>query len=339
MTDPRDGWTPLTAQLGDDTYSGFWRIVGREVEVAAPAGARRQRLADWDHPANLAERLLIDLHTSPATPSTPPQPTPSSADPAPARPAARPAPPPNNLVGLALLGAFLLFAAGLILAPTDRTPLTFGFVLTGWLLAVMGHEFSHALIAYLGGDRTVKAKGYLSFDPRRYGDLQTSLVLPVLALALGGIGFPGGAVYIRNDLIRSPAWRAAAALAGPAATFLILAVLAVVLNLWARVGFPDLLYEALAMLAFLQATALILNLLPLPGLDGFNAVRPFLPARWTRGLRRIEGVTMLLLLAALLLAPGVSGALFGAAFDLAAAMGVPRDSVIAGWDAFHFWRR
>ena len=59
--------------------------------------------------------------------------------------------------------------------------------------------------------------GYLSFDPRRYGDLGTSLVIPLLALALGGIGFPGGAVYLRNDLMRSPFWRAAASTSlGPA---------------------------------------------------------------------------------------------------------------------------
>ena len=50
-------------------------------------------------------------------------------------------------------------------------------------------------------------KGYLAFDPRRYGDLGVSLVIPLLALAMGGVGFPGGAVYVRNDLIRGRVWR------------------------------------------------------------------------------------------------------------------------------------
>jgi Zn-dependent protease len=304
--------------------------------VAADGGSRRQRLASWDHARNLAERLLIEIHTAPAREPAAPDGAPAPA--APPRPQARPAPPPNNLVGLGLLGAWLLFAAGLLAGPEGKTPLTFGFVLAGWVLAVMAHEFGHALTAYLGGDRTVKAKGYLSFDPRRYGDVGVSLVLPLLALAMGGIGFPGGAVYVRNDLIRSAGWRAATALAGPAATFLVLALLALVLNVWARIGFPDALYAGLAMLAFLQATALVLNLLPLPGLDGFNVIRPFLPAAWTRGLRRLEGLTMLLLLAALLLVPGVSAWLFGVAFAIASGLGVPRDAVLAGWDAFHFWR-
>jgi Zn-dependent protease len=246
--------------------------------------------------------------------------------------------PPNNLVGLGLLAVFVASGAALHLGPQAKTPLTFAFVLAGWILAVMGHEFAHAFTAHLGGDTTVREKGYLSFDPRRYGDLGTSLVIPLIALALGGIGFPGGAVWLRNDLMRGPFWRAAASLAGPAATLLILALLAYVLNLWSRAAFPDMLFAGLAMLAFLQATALILNLLPLPGLDGFNALKPFLPKAWGPDLRRFEGLSMLLLLAALFLIPGLSDQLFGAAVALAAALGVPPQAMQAGWDAFHFWR-
>lgn len=249
-----------------------------------------------------------------------------------------PHPRPNNLVGLGLLAAFLLCAAGLSLAPPGRTPLTFAFVLTGWILAVMAHEFAHAAVAYLAGDVTVKDKGYLSFDPRRYGDLGTSLVIPVLALALGGIGFPGGAVYLRNDLMRGPGWRAAASLAGPAATLAVLLLLAFGLKLWGRAALPDMLFAGLAMLAFLQATALVLNLLPLPGLDGFNAIRPFLPKAWAPTIHRFEGLALLLLLAALFMVPGFSRLLFGVAAGIAAALGVPLDAIQAGWNAFHFWR-
>ncbi|WP_293901320.1 site-2 protease family protein [Phenylobacterium sp.] len=256
---------------------------------------------------------------------------------APAVPVAPPKP-PNNLVGLALLAAFVATGAALRLAPPARTPLTFAFIMAGWMLAVMAHEFAHAFTAYLGGDTTVRDKGYLAFDPRRYGDLGTSLVIPLIALALGGIGFPGGAVFLRNDLMRGPGWRAAASLAGPAATFVALLVLAYVLNLWSRVAFPDMLFDGLAMLAFLQATALILNLLPLPGLDGFGAIRPFLPRAWAPTIHRFEGLGMLLLLAALFLVPGFSGALFGLALQLAAALGVPREAMQAGWEDFHFWR-
>ena len=252
--------------------------------------------------------------------------------------AAETAKPPNNLVGAGLLAAFLALGAALHMGSDGRTPLTFGFVLIGWILAVMAHEFSHALVAYIAGDRTVKAKGYLAFDPRRYGDLGTSLVLPVIALALGGIGFPGGAVYLRNDLMRSPAWRAAASLAGPGATLLVLLVIAGVLGVWSRTAFTSPLFDAIAMLGFLQAMALVLNLLPLPGLDGFNALRPFLPREWAPAIRKAEGPALLVLLAALLLIPGFGAVLFGTAAGLARALGLPGQAMADGWAAFHFWR-
>jgi Zn-dependent protease len=245
-------------------------------------------------------------------------------------------PAPNNFVGLAILIAFLGAGAGLVAAASPATlgPLTFAFVFLGWILAVMAHEFGHALTAYVAGDHTVREKGYLSFDPRRYGDLGTSLVIPLIALALGGIGFPGGAVWLRHDLMRSPAWRAAASLAGPAATLVMLVLLA----LAARIAWPAPLADALALLAFLQATALLLNLLPLPGLDGFGAIRPFLPKSWSPALHKAEAFTMILLIAALLLLPGVGGAFFGFAADIASAFGVSRLAVVQGFDAFQFWR-
>lgn len=259
---------------------------------------------------------------STAVPTTPPA------------PAAR----PNNLVGLGLLAAFVALGAALHGLPGGRSPLTFGFVILGWVLAVMAHEFAHAAVAFLGGDTTVRDKGYLAFDPRRYTDLGVSLAIPLLALALGGVGFPGGAVYIRNDLIRSRAWRAAASLAGPGATLLVLLALAYALALWTRAALPDPLYAGLAMLAFLQAMALILNLLPLPGLDGFNAIRPFLPAAWAPAIRRLEGLSLLILLLAVFILPGFSDFLFAAAVTLTASLGVPPAAMQAGWDAFHFWR-
>jgi Zn-dependent protease len=253
----------------------------------------------------------------------------------PAEPAA-PAP-PNNLVGLGILALWIALGAALQAGAPYPGPLTFAFVMAGWILAVMAHEFSHALVGWIAGDHTVAAKGYLAFDPRRYGDLGTSLVIPVLALVLGGIGFPGGAVYLRTDLMRGPGWRAAASLAGPAATFVVLVLLGLVVRMGAAFGGLSPLIPALAFLAFLQAMAVILNLLPVPGLDGFNAIRPFLPERWSPALRKWEGVGMLLLLAVLFLLPGASAALFAAAAILAHLTGLDLSLVPQGYRQFRFW--
>jgi Zn-dependent protease len=250
--------------------------------------------------------------------------------------AAPASPKPNNLVGLALLALWIGLGALLVRQPSG--PLVFGFVMFGWILAVMAHEFSHAAVAYIAGDHTVAEKGYLSFDPRRYGDLGTSLVIPLLALILGGVGFPGGAVYQRHDLMRNRAWRAAASLAGPGATLAVLLILSFGLRIWQSAGGGGALFDALTVIAFLQAMALILNLLPIPGLDGFNAIRPFLPDAWTPAIRKFEGLAMLALLALIFIVPGASSALFLGSAILGHALGLDLEALQAGWAAFHFWR-
>lgn len=258
-----------------------------------------------------------------------------------AAPPQQPPPKPNPFVGPGILLVWVGLGAALVQAPSGV--LVFAFVMVGWILSVMVHEFSHAATAWLGGDHTVAEKGYLSFDPRRYGDLGVSLVIPLLALAMGGIGFPGGAVYLRNDLMRGPFWRSAAALAGPAATLVILLALAFGLASWAGQGVegpgPVALFEALTMLAFLQAMGLILNILPIPGLDGFGAIRPFLPASLTPHIRKAEGLVMVGLLLVIFVIPGASAGLFRAAASLGLALGLNLDALQAGWSAFHFWRR
>ena len=250
-------------------------------------------------------------------------------------PAATP-PKPNPFVGPAILLVWVGLGAWLVRRPSG--PVVFAFVMVGWILAVMLHEFSHAAVAWLAGDHTVVEKGYLSFDPRRYGDIGTSLVIPLLALILGGVGFPGGAVYLRHDLMRSRAWRAAASLAGPGATLLVLLILSFGLRAWQSAGGGGALFDALTVIAFLQAMALILNLLPIPGLDGFNAIRPFLPVSWTPAIRRFEGLALLALLALIFIVPGASSALFLASAILGHAVGLDLEALQAGWAAFHFWK-
>ena len=257
--------------------------------------------------------------------------------PAPEAEPAAPPKPPNNWIGIAVLAAFVA-CGGALMKPDAPHVVVFAFVMLGWTLSVMAHEFCHALVAYVGGDWTVRPKGYLAFDPRRYGDLGTSLVLPLIFLALGGIGFPGGAVWLNTRLIRGPFWRAASALAGPAATLVVLLALAFALRLWLTGGVEGPLFPALAFLAFLQATALILNLLPIPGLDGFGAIRPFLPDRWEPQLRRFEGLAMVGLFLLIFLTPQGGRLLFGAGAGLATLLGVPLEAVQWGYNAFRFWR-
>lgn len=254
---------------------------------------------------------------------------------------AQPPTPANPFVGPGLGLLWLALCAALVAAPGG--PLVFVVVMLGWVLSVMVHEFAHAAVAWLGGDKSVAEKGYLSLDPRRYGDLGVSLVLPLLALVMGGVGFPGGAVYIRNDLITRRIMRSAAALAGPAASFAIFLILCFGLAFWARRGIEGrgalALYAALSVLAFLQLMGVMLNLLPLPGLDGFAVLRPYLPQGLRFRSRRTEGIVMLGLLLLLIMPNGLGSQLFSAAAQTSLSFGLNLDALQAGWRAFHFWQR
>jgi len=152
--------------------------------------------------------------------------------------------------------------------------MTFVVVLVGWIFSLCLHEFAHAAVAYAGGDTSVREKGYLTFNPLRYVDPVASIFIPLLFLLLGGIGLPGGAVYINQARLRSRYWVTLVSLAGPAANLLLAVLLGLVLKFGVA---PPNAAPALAFLGLLQVTALILNLLPIPPLDGYRAISPFLP--------------------------------------------------------------
>src|SRR5438477_11617804 len=96
-----------------------------------------------------------------------------------------------------------------------------------WVMSVCIHEFGHAWVAYKGGDYTVRDQGYLTLNPVHYTHPVYSLLMPVIFMMMGGIGLPGGAVYIERHLLRSKAWDTWVSLAGPAMNILFIIVLSI----------------------------------------------------------------------------------------------------------------
>lgn len=241
--------------------------------------------------------------------------------------------------GWLLLGGWLVSGVLLVFAPPALVGvLTFLFVMTGWVVALAVHEFGHAFIAWKAGDHTVEARGYLTFDPLHYADLATSVVIPVIVLAIGGIALPGGAVYLRPDLMRGPVWRSASSLAGPTGTLMVLLALAGIVGLAGTMGWTGPLWPALALLTLFQAMAFVFNMLPVPGLDGYGVIRPFLPATLRARLAPAERVAIFLLIAVVFFVPGAADLLWAAALGLTGLAGVATDQIGRGYAAFHFWR-
>src|SRR5512142_1921298 len=201
--------------------------------------------------------------------------------------------------------------------------MTFLIVLIGWIFSLCLHEFSHALVAYYGGDTTVRDKGYLTFNPLKYTHPVYSLVLPVLFLALGGIGLPGGAVYIETWRLRRRGWVSAVSLAGPFSTLVLAILLGLFLN--AAPVSESGVWPGLAFLAFLQISALVLNLIPLPPFDGFGAVEPYLPMNMRTSLAQVRAMLPWVVFIVLWYVPFVNQGFWALVGFLVRTVGIPLD--------------
>ena len=210
------------------------------------------------------------------------------------------------------------------------------FVVSGWLVSLCLHEFGHALTAYRSGDHSVASRGYLTLNPRRYSNVLLSFILPLIFLFLGGIGLPGGAVWIDHGAIRSRLRQSLVSLAGPLVNVLCLLAMVAPFALGLDTFEHNVFWSALAFLAFLQLTAALLNLLPMPGLDGGNALRPWLSPEYQRFFDMIApwGIVLIFVL---LISPVLNLLFFSAVFDLGDLVGLPRVLVAEGRAVFRFF--
>ena len=214
--------------------------------------------------------------------------------------------------------------------------LTFIVVIIGWIFSLCLHEFSHAVVAYYGGDTSVKDKGYLTFNPLKYTHPVYSIVLPVVFLLLGGIGLPGGAVYIETWRLRSKRWESAVSLAGPAANFVVAVFLGIILIFVAPTSSG--IWPGLAFLALMQVSALVLNLIPIPPFDGYRALAPFLNQELRARIDQAGGVIVMLAFLALWYIQPVNNFFWLVIFQISNWLHIPVLLAIQGLNQFQFWR-
>lgn len=178
------------------------------------------------------------------------------------------------------------------------------------LLAITVHETAHGWVARYFGDQTASRLGRLSLNPLRHIDPVGTVLVPAIMLLLPG-GFVFGwakpvPVDFRN--LRHPrtdmAWVAAA---GPFSNLVMAVLWALLAHVGAMaggwVGLP-LVFMAVAGI-FINTILMVLNLLPLPPLDGGRVAVGLLPVSLARPLARIEPYGIWILVA--LLVSGVLG--------------------------------
>jgi Zn-dependent protease len=186
------------------------------------------------------------------------------------------------------------------------------------LFAITLHEVAHGWTARYFGDRTAELLGRLSLNPLRHIDPVGTLLVPgvLLAMSLPVFGW-AKPVPVAMSALRNPR-RASilVAAAGPAANFamalLWCAVLAVVLRVRGGITLNN--WIVLMAQAGIVANVVLglLNLLPIPPLDGGRVLAGLLPVRIGAGLEKVEPVGLLIVIG--LSATHVIGWLFDPAY-------------------------
>jgi Zn-dependent protease len=220
---------------------------------------------------------------------------------------------------------------------SDKGFAVFLFVVSGWVVSLCLHEYAHARTALHSGDISIGGKGYLTLNPVKYTHAMLSIVLPVVFVIMGGIGLPGGAVFIERGRIRGRWRHSLISAAGPLVNLVFAVLLLLPFALGGTGSWPTDFLAALAFLASLQVTAAILNLLPVPGLDGYGIVEPWL----SPGARRqVEPFAQFGLLAVfgVLWIPSVNVKFFHFIDTVMGWFGVHSVYTDYGYYLFRFWK-
>lgn len=182
------------------------------------------------------------------------------------------------------------------------------------LFAITVHEVAHGWVAARLGDPTAKLAGRLTLNPVKHIDPLGTVVVPLVMLVLTSFIF-GWAKPVPVDwrnLRRPRRDMALVAAAGPGANLLMLVLwtlaLASLFGAGGALSYPSILLIEMAKVGIIINTALIvLNLLPLPPLDGSRIVTAFLPPVAARKYNALERWGLLILVA--LIFTGVLGAI------------------------------
>jgi Zn-dependent protease len=210
-------------------------------------------------------------------------------------------------------------------------------VFIGWVMSVVLHEFGHGIVAYLGGDYTIRERGGLTLNPLQYIDPVFSILIPAVIFLAGGIPLPGGVTYIRRDLIRTRAWQVATSAAGPAVNFLLFLICALPFHPAIRLIDPELaasqdnpsnLHLFLGTMVVLQIVSVLFNLVPVPPLDGAQIVAQFMDPD-TRHRYLASGQTLFFLFFILVWqVPQIGAAFFNGAVHIMRFFGFDTDAIL-----------
>lgn len=189
------------------------------------------------------------------------------------------------------------------------------------LFAITVHEVAHGWVAKKLGDPTAMMLGRLTLNPIKHIDPIGTIVVPVALLLLGGFIFGWAKpVPVTWENLKNPKRdMALVAIAGPLANLMMAILWALVMKLGFVLGgsFDFLVWPLIYMGGAgisINIVLMLLNLLPIPPLDGGRVLAGILPGPWAWKLSRIEPYGFMIIVA--LLMTGTLGKILGPPLQL-----------------------
>ena len=164
------------------------------------------------------------------------------------------------------------------------------------IIAAAGHEYAHAKAADLLGDPTPRMMGRHTMNPFVHLDLVGSL-----ALIIGGFGWAKPVIVNPTNFKDPRTDDMIVSIAGPMANVLMAFIAYVIMRSLDVVGLleNESLYLVLLLIVVYNINFAILNMMPIPPLDGSHILMNFLPLKWQVHIARFSIVSLLILIAIL----------------------------------------
>jgi Zn-dependent protease len=160
------------------------------------------------------------------------------------------------------------------------------FLAFGLLIGLVVHEYVHAFVALRFGDMSPKLAGRLTFRPRPHVEAFGTLVLPgILLLVVLFGGSPFVFAYAKPQPLNQWGFRRQdrqvilTSLAGPAANVALAFLFGLAFRIASSGTTSTTLLRLLADLVIVNVILAVMNLMPIPPLDGARVVATLLPPR------------------------------------------------------------
>jgi len=189
-------------------------------------------------------------------------------------------------------------------------------ILASFFLGIVLHDFAQAKMAEKLGDRYPKMQGRVTLNPKPHVDPVGTLIMPGLFLFLSLIGQPfrfaygyGKQMQFNPPALRNPKRdRILIALAGPAMNVLLAAVAGYGARVAPAGGSPSL-SLILTFIMSVNAFLLVINILPVPPLDGSKVLAVFLSPQAQFKMQEYGQYFLLFLVVIFIFLPGVPAAM------------------------------